>query len=73
MEPLLADPPRPRDQPTSAAKLPTASRTFAASPASSATDLPRVWNGTDSLIASTTRVPAMLNDLRVSSCAHTPP
>src|SRR6478752_10354951 len=29
--------------------------------------------GIDKLIASTTRAPAPPNDLRVSSCAHTPP
>ena len=34
---------------------------------------PNVRNGTDSLIASTTRAPAIPNDLRVSSCAQTPP
>jgi len=33
----------------------------------------KVWNGTERLIDSTTRAPAMPKDLRVSSCAHTPP
>lgn len=63
-----------RAQPTSATSLPTASRTLADNSAWSAGAVPsNVANGTDSLIDSTTRAPAIPKDLRVSSCAHTPP
>src|SRR6202044_4221943 len=59
---------------TSAASLPTASRTLAATSACSRGCWPfSVLNGTDSLIDSTTVGPATPNDLRVSSCAQTPP
>ena len=51
----------------------TSSR-FAATSAFSLGCLPsNTLLGTESLRSSTTRGPAMPNDLRVSSCAHTPP
>ena len=59
---------------TSAASFSTTSRTSGGQLGV----LPRVLAverplGTDSLMSSTTRAPAMPNDLRVSSCAQTPP
>ena len=61
-------------EPTSAASFFSTSATASTTSVLSRGSLPSSEViGMDKLIASTTRAPAPPNDLRVSSCAHTPP